>query len=110
PTRTPTSTATPTSTISSFPAAPTNLAGAASSSSQIHLTWKDNSSSELGFQVERSSDGSTFAQIATVGANVTSYSSTGLAPATNYWYRVRAYNAAGFSAYSTTVKLRTKPR
>ncbi|HEY9502441.1 MAG TPA: fibronectin type III domain-containing protein, partial [Pyrinomonadaceae bacterium] len=59
---------------------------------------------EDGFQIERSTDGSTFTQIATVGANVTTYSNTGITCTVFYYYRVRAYNAVGNSAYSNTVK------
>ena len=49
----------------------------------------------------------TFAQIATVGANVKTYANTGLSSYTSYYYRVRAYNAAGNSAYSNTASART---
>jgi murein tripeptide amidase MpaA len=84
------------------PAAPANLAAAAASSSQINLSWTDNDSSEQGFKIERctGAECSDFAQIAAVGANVTSYANTGLSAATSYSYRVRAYNAAGDSDYS----------
>src|SRR5205814_871281 len=80
-----------------------NLAALAASASQINLTWVDNASNETGFKVERSTDGTTFTQVATVGANVTAYSNTGLAAAAQYYYRVRATNAAGDSAYSNEV-------
>ncbi|MHC4091442.1 MAG: fibronectin type III domain-containing protein, partial [Planctomycetota bacterium] len=49
----------------------------------------------------------TFSTIATVGANVTSYSSTGLTPGTLYRHRVRAYNEAGNSAFSNTASATT---
>ncbi|NJN17742.1 MAG: fibronectin type III domain-containing protein [Oscillochloris sp.] len=49
-----------------------------------------------------------FAQIATVGANVTTYSNTGLSPRTYYRYRVRAFNGAGYSAYSNIVQGQTR--
>jgi predicted phage tail protein len=86
------------------PAAPANLAATAVSSSQINLTWADNDATEQGFKIERCSGAgcSNFAQIAAVGANVTSYSNTGLAASTSYSYRVRAYNTAGDSGYSNT--------
>ncbi|MBN1676537.1 MAG: lamin tail domain-containing protein [Kiritimatiellae bacterium] len=84
------------------PAAPSSLAAEALGSTEIRLAWHDNSSDESGFKIERSPDGSSWAQIATVGANATAYTNTGLAPNTAYSYRVRAYNAAGNSGYSNT--------
>jgi hypothetical protein len=106
PTPTPTPTATPTPTPkptpTPTPAAPTNLIAIAVSTSQINLSWTDNSNNEAGFKIERSKDGTTFAQIATVGANVTTYANTGLAALTEYYYRIRAYNSGGNSAYSNT--------
>jgi predicted phage tail protein len=86
------------------PAAPTSLVATAESDTQINLTWTDNADNEAGFKIERCTGAgcSNFAQIATVGANVKSYSNTGLTASTSYSYRVRAYNAAGDSAYSNT--------
>jgi pectate lyase len=89
------------------PAAPGSLAATAISGSQINLGWSDNSNNEDGFKIERSTDGVNFTQIATVGANVTSYPNTGLAAATTYYYRVRAYNAGGDSGYSNTASATT---
>jgi endoglucanase len=83
------------------PAAPSGLSATAVSSSQINLSWTDNANNETGFKIERKvGAGGTYAQIATVGANVTSYNNTGLSAGTTYYYRVRANNAAGDSAYS----------
>jgi hypothetical protein len=84
------------------PAAPSNLTATAVSSSQINLTWTDNSTNEDGFKIERCQGSSctSFSQIATVGANVTSFQNTGLSASTTYRYRVRAYNAGGDSGFS----------
>ncbi len=83
------------------PAAPSNLIATAVSSSQINLTWTDNSDNETGFIIERSPDGSTnWTQIATPAANATSYSNTGLSPSTTYYYRIRATNGVGPSSNS----------
>jgi hypothetical protein len=84
------------------PAAPTSLAATAVSKSQINLAWTYNADDETGFYIERCK-GSTctnFARIATVGANVTTYSNTGLSKNTTYRYRVQTYNASGVSGYS----------
>jgi hypothetical protein len=80
--------------------APTNLLATAVAVRTIALTWTDNSAGENGFQIERSVNGKGFSQIATVGANVTSFSQSGLRRGRTYSYRVRAYNSAGYSAYS----------
>jgi hypothetical protein len=91
------------------PAAPTTLAAAAVSTSQIDLSWTDNATTEDGFRIERcAGDGCTgFAEIATVGANVVSYQNTGLTASTSYSYRVRAYNAGGTSSYTNTATATT---
>lgn len=90
------------------PNAPSNLTATAASTSQIDLKWTDNASNETGYQVERSPNGTTFTKIADLGANATAYQNTGLAPATDYYYRVRAVNAAGASAYSNTGPAKTQ--
>jgi len=84
------------------PAAPTNLTARGVSGSQINLAWQDNASNEAGFRIEQCQGAgcTAFVEIATVGANVTSYQSTGLTLGTSYTYQVRAYNAAGTSGYS----------
>jgi len=90
-----------------LPAAPSNLSATPVSTSQINLSWTDNSSNEDGFKLERSTDGTTFTPIALVGANVTTFANTGLGRNKRYYYRVRATNASGNSAYSNTASART---
>lgn len=89
------------------PAAPSGLTATAASYSQINLSWKDNSTDEAGFNIQRSLDGVTFMQVASVGANVTIYSDTAVASATTYTYRVTSYNSAGASAPSGTATATT---
>lgn len=109
PTSGPTASPSPSPTSSGdVPAAPSNLTATAVSSSQINLAWQDNSTNELNFVVERSLNSTTgFAVIATLPANTTSYPSTGLARNKTYYFRVKATNAAGDSAYSNTASART---
>lgn len=98
----PTTSTTPqSSSAASTIVAPTNLTAAAKDTSQITLTWQDNSTNESGFKIYRSTDGVSFSRIATVGANVTSYTNTGLTAGTTYYYEVKAYIKHGdSSAYS----------
>jgi alpha-tubulin suppressor-like RCC1 family protein len=71
------------------------------SSSQINLSWFDLSYNEEGFQIERKISGTDYSLLATVKPNVTSYSdTTGFAPGTTYYYRIKAYNSFGESVAS----------
>jgi hypothetical protein len=88
------------------PAAPGNLTATAVSTSQINLSWTDNADNESGYYVERGAD-TNWTRIATVDANVRTYSNTGLAANTTYGYRVQAYNASGVSGYSNTASATT---
>jgi subtilisin family serine protease len=91
------------------PAAPSNLVATAVSESRINLAWADNSTDETGFKIERCTGSGCvdFAQIASVSANVTSYSNTGLQSSTPFSYRVRANNTGGDSPYSNTAEATT---
>jgi C1A family cysteine protease len=94
------------------PDAPYGLSTAPVSSTQINLAWNDNSANEVGFKVERKKAGTTtYALVATVGENVTTYSNTtGLTANTTYTYRVRAYNfTSNYSAYSNEASATTLP-
>jgi len=81
--------------------APNNLTAMAISKSQISLAWTDSSSNETGFTIERRIGASAYAEIAVVGAGVAAYSDSGLSTNRRYFYRVRADNATGHSAYSS---------
>jgi hypothetical protein len=92
------------------PAAPTALSASALSSSSIRVSWTDNSNDETGFKIERSlSSSSGFTQVGTVGANVMTYDDAGCDASTTYYYRARAYNSAGDSAYSNVASATTPP-
>lgn len=89
------------------PAAPGNFAAKAVSSTEIQLTWKDNSTNETAFRVERKLRGGTFKVVLTLAANTTTAVSTGLQPGTEYVFRVRAGGEGGNSAYSNTASATT---
>jgi len=84
------------------PAAPTALSATPISGSRIDLAWTDNSAEEFGFQIERAlSSGGPWTNIVNVSAAVTTYSDTSVTNGTTYYYRVRAFNSGGSSAYTT---------
>lgn len=88
-----------------FPATPTNLIARGINSSSIELTWVDNSTTEFGYEIWRST-------IATTGytlvdritrQNMTSFVDNTVAHNVVYYYRVRAFREAGaFSNVSNT--------
>ena len=88
--------------------APSGLTAAANRE-VVTLHWKDNSSNETGFHIERAASGSsTYAVVGSVAAKVTSFSQT-VARGT-YNYRVRAYNQSTgrVSSYSNVVSVKVK--
>lgn len=91
------------------PTPPTDLRAEAASSTSIALSWVDNSSNETGFLIERGTDGASFVQVASVGADVVSYTDRGLTPGTRYFYRVRSSSPQGNSPYSNIASASTLP-
>ena len=91
------------------PAAPSGLTASAASSSQVNLTWTDNSDNESAFAVWRQGGGAASARVAALAPNTTRFTDTGLTPGTAYTYEVRAINNAGASPWSNQVTGTTSP-
>ena len=90
------------------PVAPSALTATAASASQINLSWSDNSTNEIAFQIERTTQASgAYTTVATVGAGSTAWSDTGVSAGVTYLYRVRSVIAAGYSAYSNVTSVAT---
>jgi M6 family metalloprotease-like protein len=96
-------------TLPNPPAAPSDLVLKPISVSEIDLSWADRSDNEQGFKVERKQADGSFAELGTVGADVTSFADRGLKSNTAYTYRVRAYNTGGSSDYTPPVTASTLP-
>jgi hypothetical protein len=93
--------------ISVAPAAPTNLAGSAASSTQVNLSWTS-AAGASSYSIERSANGSTgWTQVGTSPSGTTTYQDTGLTAGTIYYYRMRAVAGNMDSAYSNTVSVTT---
>src|SRR5207249_3670411 len=75
----------------------------ASATSQIDLTWLDNSTNETGFRIEQSLDGTNYTLVGTVAAGETRYAVTGLSVDTAYQFRVCAAGAEVDSPWSAAV-------
>src|SRR5262249_15474776 len=71
-------------------------------SSQVNLAWT--ATAGTTFNVLRSTDGVNFGLIATVSANVTTYSDTGLSPNV-YFYQVKAFDQFGNTTFSNIVRV-----
>ena len=104
------------------PRSPSELRDTDSNQNQIELSWTDNSSSELGFNIERKKisddeeaqsmpndengpDPETFTLLDTVGPDVTDYGDDDIEPYVTYVYRVQAYTGSQESEYSNELKV-----
>ena len=77
------------------PAAPSGVSATAMGSTQVDVTWTDNSSNETGFRVEYRSGPVNWTNGPTVSAGAGSASVSGLRPSRGYEFRVSATNAQG---------------
>ena len=91
-------------TLPAIPDPPSDLIVVAVSTRQINLQWRDNSTNEDGFRLERRVG--VRDTVITVGANVTRYQDTSLRPGASASYQIRAFNAGGPSSI-TNVALAT---
>jgi hypothetical protein len=89
------------------PAGPSGLNASSVAYNKVVVAWTDNATNESGYKVERSSDGTTFSEVANLGTNASAYSDTNVAASSSYSYRVRAFNSVGFSGYSNTISVTT---
>ena len=89
-------------------AAPTNLRATAQGTS-VGLQWTDNATGESRYVVERAPQKGSFTAIASLSANATAYTDSGVTKG-GYRYRVRAVNDASgaVSAYSNIDSVRVR--
>lgn len=92
------------------PTAPSNLSASGVTATQLTLSWSDNSNNETGFVFDRANNSAFTTNLVTTttASNATSYLVTGLTRNTTYYFRIRAINANGASANSSTLNVRTK--
>lgn len=89
------------------PEAPANLKASAVSSSEVELSWQDNSNAESGFVIELQQS-NTFKTVGKVGADVTTYTYKNLNPNTTLTLRIKAVSGSNQSNASNQVVVTTK--
>ena len=101
--------ATTSSPTVSLPVSPTSLIVITSSANSVKLIWAlgIGGGKPTAFQIQMSTNGTSFNTIATVAEGVSSYQLSGLAPSTTYSFRVSATNSAGSSSPSVMVNATT---
>ena len=81
----------PTKSVNTPVNTPTNLTAVTISTTEIDLSWTDNSAKEQHYSLQRSTDGgSSWSTTITLAANTTSYQNTALSEGTTYTYRLQA--------------------
>lgn len=93
-------------TNTAIPAAPFIQSAQGVSTTQVKLTWLDNSLNESGFRIYISTDSLNYDRIAQVNANITSAIVSNLKPGIKYYFKVHAYNAGGDS-FDSNIKVGT---
>lgn len=89
------------------PLAPDMLAAGTPSASSIPLTWNDNAADETGFNIARSTDQASWFDLPNAAEDAEAATISGLTASTTYYFRVRAFNASGFSAWSNVSEATT---
>jgi titin len=84
------------------PSPATELAVKQDKLNELTLTWKDASSDEGGFTIERSTNGTDYTKAGAVAANIVTFKDA-VEPNKQYSYRIVAFNDGGNSAPSNTV-------
>lgn len=88
------------------PTPPTQLTARFVTATQVRLDWKDNAIGETGFDIfEATTVDSSYSKVATAEANAEFAYLEGRSSTQKYYYRVRAYNSEGVSAFSNIFTL-----
>ncbi len=96
-------------TAATSPNAPSGLGGTPASATSVNLNWTNNAINQTSFNLDRATDPGFTQNLITenLPASPNSFidTYTGLAPGNTYYYRLRAFNAAGNSGYSNVANI-----
>ncbi|MFC2150368.1 fibronectin type III domain-containing protein [Calditrichota bacterium] len=90
-----------------IPRSPDTLIATPGSMTMIDLSWQDNADNEEFYELEGKQEGYAWIHITELPANSTQYSVQGLAPGTNYRYRLRVGNRFETSNYLESSQVMT---
>jgi hypothetical protein len=94
-------------TVVTPPAAPTLQSATAVAYNQVNLVWTDNATDETAYEVQRATGSGSYSTVATLGANVVSYSDTSVSASITYNYKVRALKGSTPSSDSNSLPVTT---
>ncbi|MBN9384775.1 MAG: fibronectin type III domain-containing protein [Chitinophagaceae bacterium] len=98
-------------TDSTAPAPPRQLQAQNVSGAGVQLNWIDAAYNETAYQIFRSvGTGGSYSQIGTLGAGATTYTDSTVSGGVTYYYKVRASNSYGVSAFTDSVSITTADR
>ncbi len=93
-----------------LPLSPSNISVITLSTSQIRVSWRDNSDNETGFKIERATSAlGPFNFVATTNPGIATFTDSNLNAASVYYYRVNAFNDGGQSDFSPAGNSTTYP-
>jgi Right handed beta helix region len=92
--------------VGGIPSSPFNLSAHAAGLAPIQLWWREGADNENGFEIQRTTDGVNWTDLATTQANATNYSDTLAVVDQTYFYRLRASNPQGKSDWSNLASAR----
>lgn len=93
-----------------LPPAPSGVVATALSPSTARVSWRDESSLETGFRVERAASAAgPWTEATRVDTNIVTAVVSNLTAGTAWWFRVRAFNLAGDSVASEAVTVTSPP-
>jgi hypothetical protein len=94
------------SSLGTIPGAPTLVTATAASGTVVHLTWTTPSNFTQNIEIDRKIGASgTYAPIATIAGSITTFDDTNLTAGTQYFYVVKAIDAAGTSPASNELSV-----
>ena len=96
-------------TVPALPPNATTITATRNSDTSVSLAWAGASGVKESVKVERSTDGGSYSEIASVSGTATSYTDSSTSADHAYTYRIRYYNQQAYGSYSSTSSVTMAP-